>query len=264
VGPSPGGCRQRPRSEHHASNEDEFVPWRTEPRRLGLVSRSERNSNFPLARIGSESGPPNLATETNATSCPRSARNPPSPVRIQRCSPPTTPKAREFLEWSRVAVAKSLQPQTRWRWGESSANPSLGAESLLSREDTGNSVDPGPIETCRGSEEDWFPATFGGISLEPGTGKDDTAIREFVGRASWSSSIAWARSGRTTQHRRSSQVPRGRAREPACGASGSPRLGAGAPAGIMISLGLLIFLDSIGISITPSWIPSAVSRGGSP
>jgi hypothetical protein len=75
-------------------------------------------------------------------------------------------KARRFLGCSLVAGAKSLQPQTTWRSGESSANPSLGAESLLNRENTGNSVVSGPIETRRGPEDDRFPASFGGISLE--------------------------------------------------------------------------------------------------
>ena len=35
-------------------------------------------------------------------------------------------KAREFLGWSRVAGAKSLQPQTEWRRSQSRANPSPG------------------------------------------------------------------------------------------------------------------------------------------
>ncbi len=49
---------------------------------------------FPVGRIGSESEPPNLATEINATSCPLSARNSPSPVRIRLCPSPKTPRKR--------------------------------------------------------------------------------------------------------------------------------------------------------------------------
>lgn len=49
---------------------------------------------FPVGPIGSESEPPNLATEINATSCPLSARNSPSPVRIRLCPSPKTPRKR--------------------------------------------------------------------------------------------------------------------------------------------------------------------------
>ncbi len=48
-------------------------------------------------------------------------------------------KAREFLGWSRVAGAKSLQPQTGWRWAQSIANSSLGRKTLIPRENTGKS-----------------------------------------------------------------------------------------------------------------------------
>src|SRR5262245_47023882 len=110
------------------------------------------------------------------------ARHRPGTRRLRsRSGGAALPRPRESADFpggSRCAGAKSLQPQTTWRWGESSANPSLGAESLLSRENTGNSVDSGPIEGRRGPEDDRFPATFGGISLEPGTGKEGTAIRE--------------------------------------------------------------------------------------
>jgi hypothetical protein len=134
---------------------------------------------FPVGRIASESGPPNSATERNATRCPPSARNSPSPVPIRLCPPSQDPaKTREFLGWSRVAGAKSLRPQTRWRSGESSANPSLGAESLLSRENTGNSFGFRAFAARRGPENGRFRATFGGISPEPGTGNDYPASRE--------------------------------------------------------------------------------------
>jgi len=43
---------------------------------------------FPPGRIGSESGPPDSATETNATRWPRSARSSPSPVSLRRGPPP--------------------------------------------------------------------------------------------------------------------------------------------------------------------------------
>ena len=59
--------------------------------------RSEWNSNFQYSlwgRIGSESEPPKLATEINATSCPLSARNSPSPVRIRLCPSSKTPRKR--------------------------------------------------------------------------------------------------------------------------------------------------------------------------
>ncbi len=52
-------------------------------------------------------------------------------------------KAREFLGWSRVAGAKSLQPQTGWRCGQSIANPSPRASSLIYRENTGNAPETG-------------------------------------------------------------------------------------------------------------------------
>ena len=68
-----------------------------------------------------------------------------SPVRHRgRGSRQNPAKPREFLGLSRAAGAKSLQPQTGWRWAQSRANPSLGAESLLSRENTGNSAEFGP------------------------------------------------------------------------------------------------------------------------
>jgi hypothetical protein len=36
-------------------------------------------------------------------------------------------KQREFLGWSRIGAQRTPETQTRWRRGESSANPSLGA-----------------------------------------------------------------------------------------------------------------------------------------
>ncbi len=73
--------------------------------------RSEWSSNFqyPLrGRIGSESGPPNSATEMNATSRPRSARNPPSPGPIRPCPSPKTPRKRESFWHGRGVRAQSL------------------------------------------------------------------------------------------------------------------------------------------------------------
>jgi hypothetical protein len=61
-------------------------------------------------------------------------------------------KTREFLGWSRVAAAKSLQPRTSWRCGESRANSSPGAESLLSRENAGNSAGFRAFAARRGPE----------------------------------------------------------------------------------------------------------------
>ena len=87
-------------------------------------------------------------------------------------------KPRELLGLSQAAAAKSLQPQTGWRWRESRANPSLSAGSLLSREDTGNSARFRTIAARRGPVNGPFPATFGGISLDRRTGKDGLAIRE--------------------------------------------------------------------------------------
>ncbi len=49
---------------------------------------------FPLGGIGSESEPPNWATETNAARCPRSARSSPSPVPVWLCPSPKTPRKR--------------------------------------------------------------------------------------------------------------------------------------------------------------------------
>jgi hypothetical protein len=74
-------------------------------------------------------------------------------------------KARAFPGGSRSAGAKSLQARTRWRWWESTANPSLGLDSLIRRENTGNSAGFEGIAARRGSENARSPATFGGISL---------------------------------------------------------------------------------------------------
>jgi hypothetical protein len=97
-------------------------------------------SVFPVGRIGSESEPPNLATETNATRSPRSARNPPSTARIRLCPSPKTPRKRGSI-WDdrgqrlqrlrnrgRLGGADSLVRNRLWRPG-----------ALLSREDTGKS-----------------------------------------------------------------------------------------------------------------------------
>ena len=54
--------------------------------------------------------------------------------------------------------------------------------SLLSREDTGNSAGFGAIAARRGSEKRPVPVTFGGISLDRGTGNDRPASSEFLGR----------------------------------------------------------------------------------
>jgi len=73
-------------------------------------------------------------------------------------------KAREFLGRSRGAAAKSLQPQTSWRWGESEANPSLPPESPNCRESTGNLPETGfrgrtasPVEARFGARRGLFP-----------------------------------------------------------------------------------------------------------
>ena len=63
---------------------------------------------FPVGRIGSESGPPNSATEINAISCPPSARNSPSPVRIRLCPPPKTPRKRGSFWDGRGVRVRSL------------------------------------------------------------------------------------------------------------------------------------------------------------
>ncbi len=61
--------------------------------RLGGGASRIRTLSTPR-RIENESEPPNLATEINATSCPLSARNSPSPVRIRMCPSPKTPRKR--------------------------------------------------------------------------------------------------------------------------------------------------------------------------
>jgi hypothetical protein len=95
---------------------------------------------FPVGRIGSESGPPNLAAETNPPSCPPSARNPSSPVPIRLCPSPKTPRKRGVFWDAHWLRAQSLCNRRLVGGGQTSANPSLGAKSLLSREDTGNSA----------------------------------------------------------------------------------------------------------------------------
>ena len=60
-----------------------------------------------------------------------------------RCARSARQRSRMNIE-NGQAGAKSLQPQTGWRWSQSRANPSRGPNSLISREDTGNSRDLGP------------------------------------------------------------------------------------------------------------------------
>ena len=91
-------------------------------KRIGTAKLGKRDERDQLPPIG-----PELAVS-----------GPDSAVAL----PQDPAKAREFLGWSRVAGAKSLQPQTTWRCGESGANPSLEApSSLISRENTGNSLE---------------------------------------------------------------------------------------------------------------------------
>jgi hypothetical protein len=104
------------------------LPSGANRKRIGTAKTGNRDERHPLPVIGLE-----LAVSGSDPAVPLSQ----DPA-----------KARRFLGCSLVAAAKSLQPQTTWRWGESNANPSLGAESLLSRENTGNSVDSGPIENA--------------------------------------------------------------------------------------------------------------------
>jgi hypothetical protein len=109
-------------------------------------------------RIGSESGPPNWATETSG----------PYPAVLlsqHHAKPPGC------MGSSRVAGAKSLQPQTTWRWAQSAANPSLELNSLIRRENTGNSAGFEGIASRRGSENAGLRSPPEGFpwTLEQGT-----------------------------------------------------------------------------------------------
>ena len=90
------------------------IPSGANRRRIGTVELGKRDERDQLPVIGPE---PAVSGSDSAV--------PPSQ---------DPAKAREFLGGSRGAAAKSLQPQTRWRWGESGANPSLPVEQGKYRE----------------------------------------------------------------------------------------------------------------------------------
>ena len=71
----------------------------------------------PVRRIASESEPPNLATEMDATSGPLSARNPPSPVPIRLCPSPRTPRKRGVF-WDAHWLLASVLSLLRGKHGE--------------------------------------------------------------------------------------------------------------------------------------------------
>src|SRR5262245_44348326 len=93
---------------------------------------------FPVGRIGSESEPPNLATEINASRCPLSARNSPSPVPSRLYPSPKTRRRCGGL-WE----GRGLRPQSlcNRRLGGGGGSLVRTRLSLLSRENTGNQPD---------------------------------------------------------------------------------------------------------------------------
>ena len=125
----------------------------------------------PVGRIGSESGPPNLATETNASRWPRLARNPPSPVRVRRRHSPKTPRKRGTFWDGRGSWARSLCNR---RLGGGAGSLVRTRLSLLSSENTGNSTGFGAIGRVADRRNGQFPPTFGGISLGPRTGNEQS------------------------------------------------------------------------------------------
>jgi hypothetical protein len=110
------------------------------------------SSSIPMGRIGSESGPPNLATETNAPSCPPSARNPPSPVPIRLC-PSSLVRTRL---WGSIP-----DPQGKYR------------EVARSR----------AVTAALGAERSRILVFLGLISLQAETGNGIATSREVYGRS---------------------------------------------------------------------------------
>jgi hypothetical protein len=98
-------------------------------------------------RTRGETEPPNSATREQREPQQRLGPGPAvSGSEVEGGLPQDPAKAREFLGWSQLAGAESLQPRTRWRSRQAGANPSLGLNSLICRENTGNSPeysDPG-------------------------------------------------------------------------------------------------------------------------
>ena len=64
------------------------------PRTSGPIDLAREAVQLELRRIGSETEPPNLATETNTDCAVFQARNPQSPVRVRQGRPPKTPRNR--------------------------------------------------------------------------------------------------------------------------------------------------------------------------
>ncbi len=92
-------------------------------------------------------------------------------------------KAREFLGWSRVAGAKSLLPQTGWRWSQSRANPSpapgLPDQQGRCREFARSRA----VAAAVGAERSRISAFLSLISLQAVTGNGIATSRELSGRS---------------------------------------------------------------------------------
>jgi hypothetical protein len=133
--------------------------------------------------IGSETGPPNKATETNTPSCPRSARNSPSPVPIRLRPPPKTLRKRGLFWEGHGERPRSLRNRRLLGGGASREQTRLRGRLPDQQGRYREFARSRAVAVAVGAEQSRISMFLGLISLQAVTGNGIATSRELSGRS---------------------------------------------------------------------------------